>query len=250
MLGCYSVSVGGGYIESLILIIFSIIFSYCITTFYFTMKKSKYLYSNATNYLLLNIINQGFNIDLKNILSKVFKSIDYKLYKKDYLSFLNLKRYILIKYFFSIYLFFISMLFFKKVILSLLILIFIFFIPDFLLYFLEKLENIKLKKDISNIVQIMIFLLMSDIPIKKLVPMLEQYIKVKRFKKCYRKFLKIYSNLNDSKNYSDYLNILNKFSSNYVRSFFEIISNTTKKSELIIQLKTLNFLIGKKDICN
>ena len=62
MLECYSVSVGGGYIESLILIIFSIIFSYCITTFYFTMKKSKYLYSNATNYLLLNIINQGFNI--------------------------------------------------------------------------------------------------------------------------------------------------------------------------------------------
>ncbi len=204
---------GGDYIEVIILSVVSIILSYILVTINFILNKSKYIIS-------YNFINKKIN--------KYIFSINYTLYKLDYPFKLTLKRYLCIKFIISIYLFLIFFLLFKNILLSLVIFIIIFYIPNILIYIFKKYDNYKINKDISNIVQSLIFLRNSNIDIDYALNIISKNIKYKRLRFYFSNFFKDKKILND------------KFTNFYLKNLISILSNKTQHLQKELEVLLMN----------
>lgn len=174
---------GGDFIYALVIIIFSTLVSYNIVSFYFISKKSEYV-NSTTQKLACGSIKNYFN------------SIDKKLSNLSYPYGLSLKKYLIIKYIFSSFLFMYTFIRDRNVFNSLTIFLFFYFLPNILIIVYKKAENIKIINEISNIVQSQILSLSANMPFYESLKISLKSIHYKRFIIEYQKFIDNYEMYN------------------------------------------------------
>mgnify|MGYP003288926480 CR=1 FL=1 len=169
--------------------IISIFISYNLISYYFILKKSKYVkktYIDDDFLFKLATKTKFYSIN-KYLISK-----QEKLINSGNLYGLNLFKYIIIKYFLSTFLFFTLFYNSKNFFLSIIIFLIIFFLLDILIYVFEKNEGSKLVNEISNIVQNIILSLSANMSLYDALISSINIIKYERFKKEYIEFINKY----------------------------------------------------------
>ena len=170
---------GGGCIHVIIYICISIFISYNLISYYYINKKSIYI----TN-------NKYINKDLK--VNYYLKKVQTKLNNIGNPYGLNLKRYIIIKYFISIALFIIMYINSNNLFTSIILFLSMYFLPNVLIFLYSKNESSIINNEISNIVQNIILSLSANMTFYDSLKYAQNSINYDRLKKEYSKFVEDY----------------------------------------------------------
>ncbi len=155
-------------------------------------------------------------------LKEYFNKIESKLSNLNYPYKLNKKRYLIIKYLCSSVIFLISYINYKSIKVPLIVLVTIFFIPDYLIYSFTKKEKHILISELNGIVSSLILSLSSFSSLNQSLELAGKNITYKRFKDAYSLFVKTY--------------VMNGFS---LKNPARTLMNKFKSYELTLFLTTL-----------
>lgn len=221
---------GGDYIHVLIIIIVSLLLSYNLISYYFISKKAKYVITKKNKFITK--INFKF-------LDNYFKKIDENLNSIGNPYGLTLKKYILIKYFISSFLFIVQLFNSKNILVSFLLLIVFFLLPDILIKTYKRTESIQLINEISNIVQNIILSLSANMSLYDSLKSSIDCINNKRFKYEYTNFINNYImyNFNIVKASGDFQK---KFSSYEFNMFLSILIQGEKEGNMLELLESFS----------
>ena len=175
--------VGGDYIYAVIFIIISIFISYNLYLYYSISKKSL---------LVNNKVRKIIKINSDSIIFKYFENINSYLENLGRPYGLTLNKYIVIKYFLSIALSVIMYFNSKNLVMSLILLILIFILPNILVNIYKKSESNIIVEEISNIVQNLILALVTDMNLYNSLKSCVGVINYTRLKDEYEKFVENY----------------------------------------------------------
>lgn len=235
---------GGDNIHALVFLIFALVFSYILVSYFNVLKKSKYVNSNKlnSNAILSKILESN------NFLSSYLNNVNNKIVALENPYGLNLTKYILIKYFISIL--FLIVIYFrsKNIFLSLVLFFILFFIPNILISSFKRKENLNLIGEISNIVQSLILSLETNISIYQALYISYHTLKYKRFKENYKKFVDNYMlyNLNTKRALEDFSKKFNSYEFNmFVSILLDSNKNIGLKEGLEAFSKTLDVVYFK-----
>ncbi len=253
---------GGDYIYELLIFVFSIVLSFNIVTLIIVKKREKYV---ANNDQKLKLYNKN------NVLSKYFNNIEKKLFDLGNPYGLNVKKYIFIKYFLSIFLFLYIIFKYNNLLSALFVLFLFILLPNILIRLYKKEENTKIISEISNIVQSLILSLSAGLSLYNALKISINSIKYPRLKKEYTKFVDNYMlynfNINkstqefsskfdsyefnmflsiliQSQNQNSIIEILENFNSNLELSYFKYLKLNATKKMLMIVLSTIIILVN------
>ena len=235
---------GGDNIHALVFLIFALVLSYSLISYFNIIKKSKYVNSNKLNSnTILSKILEG-----NNFFSSYLNSVNNKIVALENPYGLNLSKYILIKYFISIL--FLIVIYFrsKNIFLSLILFFILFFIPNILISSFKRKENLNLIGEISNIVQSLILSLETNISIHQALEISYHTLKYKRFKENYKKFVDNYMlyNLNTKRALEDFSKKFNSYEFNmFVSILLDSNKNIGLKEGLEAFSKTLDVVYFK-----
>lgn len=130
--------------------LFSIFLSFNLVSYKYILKKSNYIYSNELKF-------KSFSSKVLNILSNIKVLKVYLNSVKDKLDYfenpfgISLVKYLIVKYILSFFIFIISYIKNSNFILSIVLFIVVFFLPNILIYFFIKNERLRLIGEISNL---------------------------------------------------------------------------------------------------
>lgn len=191
----------------IILIIFSVILAIILSRLFFSIKKSKIIFTN------LKFSHKIFD-------SKRFQKLNNILEKMNNPYGLNLKKVIFIKYVISL-IFFILMFFrTSNLIISFCYFAIIYFLPNVLIRNFQKNESIKIIKEVKNLTNNLALLLATNITFYDALKVASRGIKYKRFKEKYDIFVHDYSLYNFNLKPA-----LNKFQENFYSDEFVMFVN-------------------------
>lgn len=225
---CYIITVwrGGDCIYALVLLILSIFLSYNIISIYNINIKSKLI--SSKKFLSPIKFKPKFH---KNNFNK-YKAILNNL-ENPYG--LNFKRYKTLKYFISPFVF--ILIFFRSynIILSLIIFLFFFYLPNLLIKVYMKNESLKIINDISEVTSSLKLALSCNIPLHESLKYVTNNIDYKRFREKFDLFINDYLmyNFNMIKAVD---NFSLKFSSYEFNMFLNIILQGEKEGKMIESL--------------
>ncbi len=184
---------------------------------------------NLISLIQIHIRGKQILSNKKRIISKTpkclreyFNKIESKLSNLNYPYKLNKKRYLIIKYLCSSVIFLISYINYKSIKVPLMLLIVIFFIPDYLIYSFVKKEKHILINELNGIVSSLILSLSSYSSLNQSLELAGKNITYKRFKDAYVMFVKTY--------------VMNGFS---LKNPAKTLMNKFKSYELTLFLTTL-----------
>ena len=192
---------GGGYIYAIIFICISILISYNLFSYYSIKKKSLYVLKDSHKIFNKSNLNKTINY---------FTKIQSLINNLGNPYGLNLKKYIIIKYFLSIALFIIMYINSKNFIISILLFLSIFLLPDILISIYSKNESIIIINEISNIVQNIIISLSANMTLYDSLKSSINVINYNRLKNEYSRFIDNYMMYN-----FDILKAISIFSSKF-----------------------------------
>lgn len=182
----------------------------------------------------MNIISNT-SVNDKN--SKSVIHSHFRKVKEDLANFgnpygLNLKNYIIIKYLFSIAFFIIMYINSKNLIISIILFLFIYFLPNILIFTYLKNESIVINNEISNIVQNIILSLSAKMTLYDSLKSSINSIYYDRFKIEYSKFIENYAmyNFNISKSISIFIK---KFNSYEFYMFLSLLAQGEKEGNMV-----------------
>ncbi len=152
---------------------------------------------------------------------------------------LTVKKYFVIKYILSTFVFVLSFLRNKNLIASLICFIIIFFIPNILLAIFKKSEKIKIFTDITVIVEILLLSLTARLTLFESFKTCVENLKYKRFKEEFIKFINDYEmyNFNVKKAANE---IIDKFDSYEFNMLMSVIIQSEKDGNLVQNLQVYN----------
>lgn len=218
---------GGDCIHVLVILTFSVLLSYFIICYRNIMKKSKYINSNK---FILKSISQKIlkSTNGKNYLIVYLNSVREKLRLLQNPFGLTLTKYLIIKYIISFTLLIGGYLRSNNIILSVILFLIMFFLPNILIHYFIKNEKLKLISDISNIVQSLILSLSINMPLQDSLLLSVNSVKYDRFKVNYQKFVNDYLmyNLNIKKSIEEFSQ---KFNSYEFNMFLSVLSDFDKE---------------------
>lgn len=177
---------GGGYIYEIILMVILTIIIYKLLDKYLIEQKGK----NITGG-----VSSNFNIKIAtmpNWINKYLSGVKNKLFNLNHPYGLNLKKYILIKYILSIMFFIISIINKNSILVSLIILIAMYFMPNLLIRIFKNNERILVIKSLRNIVNTMIISLSASLTLEDAIKSSLVAIDYKRLKKEFETFISNY----------------------------------------------------------
>ena len=219
---------GGGYIYAIIFICISILISYNLFSYYSIKKKSLYVLKDSHKIFNKSNLNKTINY---------FTKIQSLINNLGNPYGLNLKKYIIIKYFLSIALFIIMYINSKNFIISILLFLSIFLLPDILISIYSKNESIIIINEISNIVQNIIISLSANMTLYDSLKSSINVINYNRLKNEYSRFIDNYMMYN-----FDILKAISIFSSKFksyeFNMFLSLLSQGEKEGNLIQILET------------
>lgn len=197
---------------------------------------SSYRYYKKFRLLSLNNLD---NLSLKNGLDRALNKKKKELISLSKPYGLDVKRYILIKYIISIFIFILC--FIRKVnfFYSICIFLIIFFIPDILIKLYKKSENTKVINQISNLVQNQILLLSSGMNFFESLKSSADSIYASRFKKEYLKFIDNYQLFNYNIKRSIY-EFEDKFTCFEFKMYLSILMQSEKEGNLLESLEVFS----------
>lgn len=215
---------GGDYIYAIVIICISIFISYNFISYYNVKRKSIYVTNNKDKNSNLKI-NYYFE-KIKNNLNNIGNPYG-----------LNLKKYIIIKYLISIALLVIMYINSKKFFVSIILFLFIYFLPNILISLHLKNESIIINNEISNIVQSIILSLSANMTIYDSLKSSINSIGYNRLKKEYSKFVEDYMmyNFNIFKATAIFSN---KFNSYEFYTFLSLLTQGEKEGNMVEILET------------
>ena len=168
-------------------------------------------------------------------ISEYLNKVESKLSNLNYPYKLNKKRYLIIKYVSSILIFIISFLNYKSIGVPVVLLLIMFFVPDYLIYLYIKKEKYILIGELNGIVSSLILSLSSFSSLSNSLELAGKNIKYKRLKEEYNKFVKIYvMNAYDLKKASRYM--LGKFNNYELTLFLTTLLQGENEGELVQSL--------------
>jgi len=220
-------SLGGGYIYAVVVICISIFISYNFISYYNVKRKSIYITNTKTS--------KYQNSNLK--INYYFEKIESKLKNLGNPYGLNLKKYIIIKYLISIALVIIMYINSKNLFISIILFLFIYFLPNILISTHSKNESIIINSEISNIVQNIILSLSAKMTLYDSLKSSVNSISYNRLKKEYSKFVENYImyNFNILKAISIFSD---KFNSYEFYMFLSLLAQGEKEGNMIEILDT------------
>lgn len=184
-------------------------------------KKDKLIYFNAYKN---KIENQLFNLEYP-----------YKI---------SLRKYLFLKYVFSLFILLISIINYRSIFVPLVLFLISFFVVDYLLYSYKKNEKIQLINELRKLISSLILCLTSYTSLKDALKISIEALDYKRFKEAYKDFIYFYEmsgfNINQaSKKLED------KFSSYELNLFLSVLRQSEREGNLLENLEkcedTLNF---------
>lgn len=192
---------------------------------YYFISKKQYEFSNNTR----NFFSRIFS---NNEISKKLKSLSYP-------HGINELRYILIKYVISSITFIIILLRDRNIILSVLVFLLFYFLPDIIIKSFINTENYKLINQISNIVQSLILSLSSNMSLQNSLKISVDSIDYIRLKIEYENFINKYYmyNFNMSMALSEFRD---KFKSSEMGMFLSILEECEKEGRIIENLEAFS----------
>lgn len=253
---------GGDYIYELLIFILSVVLSFNIVTLIIVKKREKYVVNNNQKLKLYN---------KNNVLSKYFNNIEKRLFDLGNPYGLNVKKYIFIKYFLSIFLFLYIVFKYNNLLSSLFVLFLFILLPNILIKLYKKEESTKIISEISNIVQSLILSLSAGLSLYNALKISINSIKYPRLKKEYTKFVDNYMlynfNINksiqefsskfdsyefnmflsilvQSQNQNSIIEVLENFNSNLELSYFKYLKLNSTKKMLMIIFSTIIILVN------
>lgn len=185
-------SQGGGYIYEIVFIVLSITISHNVISYYYILKKSKYVLSNS---ILAKHKSINFN---SRIIQTYFAQIKERLSNYNYPYKLNFKRYIFIKYFLSVIFSIISFVIYSNIFISIIYGISVFFLPNMLIKIFAKSENMEVYKELYTITQNIILSLTVKLTFYKSLKLCLENIAYDRFRIEFGKFINDYEMYNFS----------------------------------------------------
>lgn len=159
--------------------------AYIVIDKYLKSKKFKRIIQNScTNYEKINS-----SIELPFFLKKYFLKIKKQLSDLDYPYGLKFKKYLIVKYFFSVIFFIISIINKNNITISIIIFILVFYMPNFLIKMFKKNEKVLVIKELRNISNSIIIALSASVTLEEAIKKAETVISNKRLKINYAKFV-------------------------------------------------------------
>ncbi len=199
-----------------------------MVSYYFISKRLKYISVDRKKYNLKFLIFE-----------KYINKVNDKLTTLGNPFGINLKVYILIKYILSVLLF--LLIFFRSRNISLAFLLFIicFLLPDILVNIFQRLENVKIINEISNIVYSLILSLSANMSLYNSMKISINSIRYKRFAKEYEVFVNNYKmyNFNIQKAVEEFKL---KFNSYEFNMFISILIECEKQGNILENLEVFS----------
>ncbi len=221
---------GGDYIyEEIILILFSLILSYNMVMYFSVLLKRKYVIDSNSKELKKEdlIFKMGFNQKSRY------------LFNLGYPYGFSLKRYIVIKYIISSFLFLFILINYHNIFASIIIFILFFLLPDIVIKAYVKQESIYLINEIGNIVQNLILSLSANLSLYDSLKLSINSVKYNRFKNEYATFVSNYQLYNFNIESASQI-LKEKFNSYELNMFLSILIQNQKNGNIIKMLE--NFL--------
>lgn len=196
-------------------------------------KKNKLLFDSDK---LFNSFK--FNSNSNNLIINLVKRKEELLEKLDFPYKLTIKKYIFIKYVFSISIFIFAIINYKDFKIPTTLFLIIFFLPDYLIYSFKKKENILLISEIKNLTANLMLIISSSAPIKDIFGLSLFSLKQTRFKDKYKHF--IYNYEHNGYALKDALRRLeSKFDSYELSLFINTVLDLEKQGNMLEGLEKL-----------
>lgn len=218
---------GGDYIYVIVFMLFSVFLSYQIVLYYIIYNKSKRVISKEIHSKLL------FKLDFLNL---YIRNVEKILSDSGYPYKMNTYSYIFLKYFLSTFLFIITTIRGLNFFVSLMYFISIFFLPNILIKIFKRNEAIKIISDIDNIVQTLILLLSSKIPLHESLKLSIDVISSARLKKEFEVFVNDYILYNFNMA-GAVEKMANKFNSYELNMFLSLLIQIDKDGNILENLE-------------
>ncbi|MBR6688646.1 MAG: hypothetical protein IKL68_01355 [Clostridia bacterium] len=187
--------------------------------------------------------NKKRNHKAPQCIREYFCKLESKLSNLNYPYKLNKKRYLIIKYLCSTVIFLISFANYKSIKVPLILLVSVFFIPDYLIYSFTRKEKYILIGELNSIVSSLILSLTSFSSLNKSLEIAGKKIKYRRFKDAYDTFVKTYiMNGYDIKMAAK--SLMNKFNSYELSLFLTTLIQGANEGELIESLERYKEILG------
>lgn len=186
-----------------------------------------------------NSIKSVTNTKIPQIMSKYINSVENSLNNLDLPFKLTVKKYLCIKYILSILVFAASYINYKSLGVPLILLVFIFFMPNLLIKSYIKSQNVQLIKELKNINSSMILQLSAFVPFKDALKAAVNNIQDKRIKKHFLKFVYEYEIMGfNIKKPAEKL--LTKFKSGELSVFLQVLVQCENEGNIIENLERFN----------
>ena len=227
---------GGGYIYEIILMVILTIIIYKLIDKYLIEQKGKNITGRLSGNTAVNVtvIPEWINKYLSNV-----KNI---LFNLNYPYGLNLKKYILIKYILSTMFFIISIINKNSILVSLIILIIMYFMPNLLIQMFKKNERILVIKNLRNIVNTMVISLSASLTLDDAIKSSIAIIDYKRLKKEFETFISNYKTY--GYNMRKAINIFKqKFSYYEIDLFASTLLNSENDGNIMKSLEKYNMVL-------
>ncbi len=211
---------------------------YNVLNQYLKNKKTKKIIADIEdNINSCRVIN-----NIPQFLSRYLYKIKSLLYNLDYPYKLNLKRYLIIKYFFSVSCFIISIINKNNMFVSILILILVFYIPNLSIKIFKNNEKILIIKELRNITNAIIISLSSSLSLEEAIKNSSKIITNKRLHKEYELFISNYKVY--SYNMKKAINLLKqKFEYYEMELFASALINSEREGNVIQSLEKYNMVL-------
>lgn len=224
---------GGGDIYALVSIIFSLLCSYFILSYYFVIKKSKIIFSIKTK-----------NIPLKKLkfLNPYILKINNKLFNLGYPYGLNFTKYFIIKYIFSVIAVIVLSLRGSNIFTILLYFTIVFYLPQFIIFIYSRKERNQVIESISYVIQSMILSKSSNMSTYDALIVSSSNIPYKRFKIEFEDFIQRYKMYNYEFSKAS-TTLIEKFNCYELKLFLSTIVKSDKEGELEENLEAFFVII-------
>jgi len=197
-----------------------------LISLYFVLKKQKDILSNFKKHFSYK----------RNYTSKYVNRVESKLFNLGFPYKLNAKRYLFIKYIFSIVLFIFAYLNYTNLKIPCILLITVFFVPDYLVYNHIKKEKYILINELKVIVNSLILCLSSHTTLEQALKQSLTGVKYTRLKSNYEVFVKEYE-MNGYKLQSPARALENKFKTYELTLFLSTLIQGEKEGNLLEDLE-------------
>lgn len=227
---------GGDYIYEIILLVIFTIIIYKVLDKYLIEQKQKKINLSLDNSSKINLEI------LPSSINKYLSNIKNNLFNLSYPYSLTLKKYIFIKYVLSIVFFIISIINKNNILVSLMILIFTYFIPNLLIQLFRKNERALVIKNLRSIVNTLIISLSASLTLENSIKTSIMAIDYIRLRKEFEAFLNNYRTY--GYNMRKAINIFKeRFNYYEVELFTSALLNAENDGNIIHSLEKYNMVL-------